>query len=292
MSASDFDQDPALAALIAAELPLDDRAGPAPRITRDRAAALVEQALASMPAAPALPAEGKLAGSVAGGRAWMRVAAMAAAAVLMLTGGAALARYAYEQLFAKEAPVKEQTAVPPVQIPKQVAVQAPVPVLPPAAEAVPVSDSVSDSVSRSESGSDSVSGSRKEREVLAPDDLLQKANRLRSLGQFAEAAATYSQVYERDARSLSAYVAQVAAASIELEHLAHPARAKKLFERALRAHPGAALDLEARQGLALSLRDLGDAEGEAAALQALIERHPKSPAAKRAALRLGELGAE
>ena len=286
MSASDFDRDPALAARLVAELPLDDRAGPAPRIARDRAAAMVDQALASMPAAAELPAEGKLAGGIAGGRGWMRTLSMAAAALLMLTGGAALARYAYQQLFADEQPGQKQTAVPAVQ--KPLAVQAPVPAVQPAAEVEPSADPavVADSESEPEAGP----ARMKDREVLAPDDLLQKANRLRSVGEFAEAAATYSQVYERDSRSLSAYVAQVAAASIELEHLAHPARAKKLFERALRAHPGGALDLEARQGLALSLRDLGDTGGEAAVLRALIERHPKSPAAKRAVLRLAELG--
>jgi tetratricopeptide (TPR) repeat protein len=130
---------------------------------------------------------------------------------------------------------------------------------------------------------------KKAREVLAPDDLLQKANRLRSTGDFAEAAATYSQVYERDPRSLSAYVAEVAAGSIELEHLEHPQKARKLFERALRTYPDGALDLEARQGLALSLHDLGDPSAEASALRSLVERHPKSPAAKRASVRLSEL---
>jgi tetratricopeptide (TPR) repeat protein len=283
MSTSDWEQDPALVA----SLTLDDRGGPAPRIKRDRAAAMVEQALASMPLAalPATPPQ-----TAGGVRAWLRGLAVAAGALLMLTGGVALARYAYQELFADppvQAPERgpQQTAVPAVQ--KTPAT----PVLAPAAAPESAADSMTDSESATDSEPERTSRAGKPAEVLAPDDLLQKANRLRSQGAFAEAAATYSQVYERDARSLPAYVAQVAAASIELEHLAHPARAKKLFERALRAHPAGALDLEARQGLALSLRDLGDGSGEATALRSLIDRHPKSPAAKRAALRLRELGA-
>jgi tetratricopeptide (TPR) repeat protein len=286
MSTNDL-EDPALFASLA----LDERAGPAPRISRERAAAMVENALATMPLAAATPVP------VARGQGLLRSLAIAAGALLMLTGGVALARFAYEQLIAKHEAVKQPTAVP--AEPK-----APAPAAKPAAEAiatptaVPVSgsdsESGSDSDSDSESGSDSVSGSdrpavRKAHDALAPDDLLQKANRLRSTGEFAEAAATYSQVYERDPHSLSAYVAEVAAASIELEHLAHPARARKLFERALRSYPAGALDLEARQGLSLSLRDLGEAGAEGDALRSLIEHHPKSPAAKRAELRLHEL---
>lgn len=277
MNSSDLEQDPVLAE----RLRLDDRAGPAPRISRDRAAAMIEQALASMPAAPVtdeVPARR--------GRALWQTVAIAAGVLLMLTGGAALARYAYQRWVASDTAAKVQapTAVPSAPVvPKQTVVPQP-----PAEAVVPAAEPVSGTETVSGSGAGAV---RREREPIAPEDLLQKANRQRSVGEFADAAATYSQVYEREPRSLSAYVAEVAAASIELEHLAHPARARKLFERALRSHPDGALDLEARQGLALSLRDLGDARAETAALQALIERHPKSPAAKRAALRLRELGA-
>src|SRR5689334_22634526 len=107
MNMNDLD-DPALAASLA----LDERAGPAPRISRERAAAMVEQALANMPlAAPAPPAART-------GHGLLRSLAIAAGALLMLTGGVALARYAYEQLIAKHAePVKQSTAVPAEQKP-------------------------------------------------------------------------------------------------------------------------------------------------------------------------------
>jgi tetratricopeptide (TPR) repeat protein len=85
-------------------------------------------------------------------------------------------------------------------------------------------------------------------------------------------------------------VSQVAAASIELEHLGNAGKARRLFERALREHPEGALDLEARQGLATALRDLGQEKAEIAVLRQLIEIHAGSPAARRATERLHELG--
>jgi TolA-binding protein len=124
----------------------------------------------------------------------------------------------------------------------------------------------------------------------APEDLLQKANHQRSVAQFREAAATYAQVYERFPRTQSAYAARVAGAAIELEHLSNPTRARHLFEQALRDEPHGALDLEARQGLCVALRDLEDRAAEARALHALINAHPDSPAARRAQVRLRELG--
>jgi TolA-binding protein len=97
-------------------------------------------------------------------------------------------------------------------------------------------------------------------------------------------------VYERFPKSLSAYVAYVAGAAIELEHLSNPTRARKLFEQALHDRPQGALDLEARQGLSLTLRDLEDRPAERRVLNALIAAHPDSPAARRAQVRLREIG--
>jgi hypothetical protein len=77
-----------------------------------------------------------------------------------------------------------------------------------------------------------------------------------------------------------------------LEHLSNPLKARKLFELALQERPKGALDLEARQGLSVALRDLEDRSGERDALRALVSRHPGSPAARRAQVRLMELGGE
>jgi tetratricopeptide (TPR) repeat protein len=126
----------------------------------------------------------------------------------------------------------------------------------------------------------------------APEDLLQKANQLRAAGRFRDAAQTYSLVYDRFPKSQAAYVARVAAASLELEHLSNPIKARKLFESALQERPRGALDLEARQGLSVALRDLEDRSGEREVLRALVKGHPGSPAARRAQVRLMELGGE
>ena len=111
-------------------------------------------------------------------------------------------------------------------------------------------------------------------------------------GRFREAAQTYSLVYDRFPKTQAAYVSRVAAASLELEHLSNPLKARKLFESALQERPKGALDLEARQGLSTALRDLEDRSGERDALRALVSRHPGSPAARRAQVRLMELGGE
>ncbi|HTU59180.1 MAG TPA: hypothetical protein VMF89_12115, partial [Polyangiales bacterium] len=126
----------------------------------------------------------------------------------------------------------------------------------------------------------------------APEDLLQKANQLRAAGRFRDAAQTYSLVYDRFPKSQAAYVARVAAGSLELEHLSNPLKARKLFELALQDRPKGALDLEARQGLSVALRDLEDRSGERDVLRALVKGHPGSPAARRAQVRLMELGGE
>jgi tetratricopeptide (TPR) repeat protein len=130
------------------------------------------------------------------------------------------------------------------------------------------------------------------RDANAPEDLLQKANQSRAAGRFRDAAQTYSLVYDRFPRSQAAYVARVAAAALELEHLSNPLKARKLFELALQERPKGALDLEARQGLSVALRDLEDRAGEREALRSLVTRHPGSPAARRAQVRLMELGGE
>jgi tetratricopeptide (TPR) repeat protein len=267
---TDLDGDPELASFFA----LDDRPGPAARISRDRALAMVETALAELP--PPIAAPSKVAGV---GRTWL----VAAGVVFGIAGGAAAARWYFVQHAdtaepAPAAPSHVQMTAPPVKTPDPV---------PEPAAAAPLQIEI---VEPAEPAEPAVA-ERIEHVRTAPEDLLQKANKLRTLGRFREAAQTYSAVSDRYPKTLSSYVSQVAAASIELEHLNNPSRARRLFERALREHPEGALDLEARQGLATALRDLGQEKPEIEALHTLIDVHPGSPAAKRAALRLAELGA-
>ena len=285
MSKANHDDD-----LLIAGMRLDDRAGPARRISREQAQTMIDDALdtwqGELPVAPRR-------------RSLLPALAMAATVLLALIGGASAARWYFgkaEREPQVEAPRvaqasakhgKDTTALPEITV-----------------EGALPEPELGDVLARGPARFDQPSPRHSEtvlaraalhdkaaaaHEKVEPDDLLQRANRLRAEGRFQSAADTYAQVYERYPRSLSAYAAQVAAASIELEHLGKPDHARKLFESALRSHPKGALDLEARQGLSLSLRDLGRDRDEASSLRALMRDHSESPAARRAEARLKEL---
>jgi tetratricopeptide (TPR) repeat protein len=257
------------------QLTLDDRSGPAQRISRDRAAEMVAAALVEFDAvAPRSAAKRGVRGWSAG--TW----AAAAGALLVFAGGAAAARY-YWHVGEPPAPVVAP-AKPPAPAPAKPVQVEPTPAL--AEPADPQNENASEPVPPSKPRARTAISER------ALEDLLQRANHQRAAGNFREAAATYAQVYERSPKTQAAYVARVAGAAIELEHLSNPLRARKLFEQALRDEPRAALDLEARQGLTVALRDLEDRPAEIKALHALVQTHPDSPAARRAQVRLRELG--
>jgi tetratricopeptide (TPR) repeat protein len=219
--------------------------------------------------------------------------AIAAGALLALAGSAAAARYYFD--FGVTQPVA-RPAVP----------QAPVPA--PHAPAQPTAardgDSDGDETARAEpsaeasaplepSGTNALAAKpRGSARTTVAEDLLQRANQQRAAGEFRLAADSYALVYERFPKTLSGYVARVAGASLELEHLSNAGRARKLFEQALRDQPGGALDLEARQGLSMALHDLGDRAAERRALEALVATHKSSPAARRAEARIRELAGE
>jgi tetratricopeptide (TPR) repeat protein len=251
--------------LLLERLRLDDRAGPARRISKDQAAALVGAALSTWESERMVPDR-------RGASLWQAVAA-AAGLLLAVAGGASAAHWFYGR-----APQPAPARVEHTRVAR------------PRAE-LPATTAAAEPEVESELETPEPRAHRAARPVehSEPDDLLQRANRLRAEGRFQAAAETYAHVYERYPRSLSAYAAQVAAASLELEHLGKPLRAQKLFESALRAQPHGALELEARQGLSLSLRDLGKHKEEARALRALIASHGASPAARRAEARLKEL---
>jgi tetratricopeptide (TPR) repeat protein len=250
--------------LLLERMRLDERAGPARRISKDQAQSLIEDALSTWEGERMVPDR-------RGVSLWQTLS-IAAGLLLAVVGGASAARWWYGQ--APEPPSAQveraRTSKRPRTLLPAVSVQA---------EAAPEVEAPEPRAARAS----------RPLERSEPDDLLQKANHLRAEGRFQAAAETYAQVYDRYPRSLSAYAAQVAAASLELEHLGRPLRAQKLFESALHAYPAGALDLEARQGLALSLRDLGKQQEEVRALHALIAGHASSPAARRAEARLKEL---
>jgi tetratricopeptide (TPR) repeat protein len=258
---------------------LDEQSGPAVRLSPERAEAMLAAALIEFDriadgSAPSAPKPRPRLWS-----AW----AMTGGALLAVAGSVAAARHYFHfggsepQPSAVSAPAQPTAAEP-----------APAALPPTASDAVAEEPAAvveePELAAKPERSGRAVRG--------APEDLLQKANQLRASGQFRDAAQTYSLVYDRFPRSLAAYVARVAGAAIELEHLSNPTGARKLFEQALRDRPQGALDLEARQGLCVTLRDLEDRPAERRALSSLVAAHPDSPAARRAQVRLREIGAE
>jgi hypothetical protein len=273
-------------------LPLDSHAGPAARLPRERLAAMVETALLEFDRTTPQPTDASPAPKLSP-RSGSRTMTIAAGTALAIIGGAAAAHYLFSMETAKPATPKSAVEAPasPGQ-PPMAATPSSV-LTSPAAPTDAVSDepATHDRDDLSADGPQS-RGRRTATRAGAPDDLLQKANQQRAGGDFRAAAQTYSLVYERFPRTQSAYVARVAAGALELEHLSNPTKARKLFEQALTEQPRGALDLEARQGLSTALRDLEDRSGERQALRTLITRHPGSPAARRAQVRLLELGGE
>jgi tetratricopeptide (TPR) repeat protein len=269
-------------------LVLDSRPGPAARISSARANALVQAAMSEAYArgiTDEVMEEQRARRASVWHAPWLRAVAIAAAGLLMLVGGAAAAKLVIETIW--DAPPNEPAPVePPAQKQARKAFS-PVPV--PEDIALPIEPEAFE-VEPAQRAPLKPSARREDVEKIT-EDLLQAANRARAAGKFRDAADTYAEVYEQHPSSLSAYVAEVAAGSLELEHLDRPDRAVRLFRKALRTRPGGALDLEARQGLSIALRDLGREREEVAALKALVSAHPNRPAALRAHTRLIELGA-
>ncbi|MBX3245959.1 MAG: hypothetical protein KF901_02115 [Myxococcales bacterium] len=127
-------------------------------------------------------------------------------------------------------------------------------------------------------------------EADSADDLLRRANALRSQRRWAEAERAYVEVTSAHSSTHAAYVARVAAAALRLEHLGDPAGAARLYRAAI-AH-GGGLDAEARHGLARAYARLGRRAEEADTLRGLLHRHPSSPFASAARSRLAALEVE
>jgi tetratricopeptide (TPR) repeat protein len=263
------------AADLAASFPLDGRPGPAPRLTAERSQAMVERAIETWQREPTRPPS-RIPGRAAG---------VAAAAVFV--SAAAAAGFWVTRAEAPDAPDDGRTETrevariaPPVAAKgtAEGAAEEPVIDLEPEAPAEPEPPPI-----------------HSRREGTAPrtaEDWMQRASRLRGEGKWHEAEKTYRRVVSEHPGTASAYVARVAAASLRLDRLGDAAGARRLFEEALGARPGGALDIEVRQGIADASRRLGDAGRERAALQALVAAHPHTRAAEDARRRLDSLGAK
>ncbi|MFT3923900.1 MAG: tetratricopeptide repeat protein [Myxococcales bacterium] len=278
MTHSDPERD--LDAELELRLRLDTQAGPAQRISKDRARELVLAAMASAATASSVPESGAVESSrpKTSGRSQGRTRmAMAAAALLAaFVSGASASLW----MWGRERPRVDPVA--PTAEPVSRVRKAPVPNQPPPepAQAEPVDDEPSDVPEKP---------TRTRRPEAMPEDLLERANSLRAEGAFPAARDAYSQVVRRYPSSLSAYAAQVAAGSLELEHLGQPEQARRLFERALASRPSGALSLEIYQGLAASYAALGRPQDERRILTRLVESYPRAHAATRARARLQEL---
>ncbi|MET0342524.1 MAG: hypothetical protein ABW252_16080 [Polyangiales bacterium] len=119
-----------------------------------------------------------------------------------------------------------------------------------------------------------------------PEDWLIEGNRLRANKAWQRADDAYTRALRAAPHSQTAYVAQVASASVRLEHLHDPRGALRRYRAALRAHPGGPLNEEILFGIAEAERARGDRGAEQAALHAFLRAHPGSPLAAQARARL------
>lgn len=126
-------------------------------------------------------------------------------------------------------------------------------------------------------------------EKLAPEELLAHANALRAQRRWSAAERLYREALGTGANAEQRYVALVASASINLQHLGRPARALAGYQGALALRPRGDLSEEALFGVAQCQRALGNRDAERRALEQLIAEHPDSSWLDAARRRRAEL---
>jgi hypothetical protein len=237
--------------------PLDDRAGPARRISAAHAQRLVAAALE---ARAGERGDAPLARRLAVAAALALALASAASAAYVLGRARPAAAPAAGQMVppappAHLAPAGPEAAAAPLA---PVRAHAPVPVAAPAGH------------------------------PATAEDRLRLANQLRARGLWRAAERAYRRAAAGPGAG-DASAATVAAASLRLEHLDDAPGARALYLGVLRARPAGALAEEARWGVVEAERRLGDRQAEARALRDFIARHPGSLQRPRAEGRLAEL---
>ncbi|SEU09582.1 tetratricopeptide repeat protein [Stigmatella erecta] len=257
--------------------PLDDRSGPARRISRQKAADMVRAALDATTAQPSSTPPKPVR------RRWPR-AAWAGGSLLVTAAAAA----GIGHLVATPSPAPPSTLnapVPPAPGPPPEASR-PVPLEPAPGEAPAAARGAA------LEAAPPPEPARKEprpAKVLAPEDLLRMANAHRVAGRWKEAEALYQRVIRAHPGGMAAYVARVASGSLRLEHLGDARGALRQFQEAQRLQPQGVLSHEASHGLAEAWRALGDRAQEARALERFLAGHPDSPLEAAARKRLREL---
>jgi len=261
-------------------LELDEHAGPARRISDSGLKRMVSRALAVHEATAARPGanhEPELA-PVAARRArrarWGRVAVAAALALGAAGAVSAAVTRAFRLAPVAEIPARRAFVE---RRPAPARIAGPSPLLVPSARttaAVP-------------EGTGPVAASSPRERPSAGD--WQRANQLRAEHRWAAAAQAYGALATRGSGS-EASTAAVAAAALELEHLGRPARACRLYARALASGAAAnAVAEEARWGLVLCAREAGHRDDELRALRTFLAEHPGSVWRSEAAARLATL---
>lgn len=269
-------REPGVDALAGVMPKLDDEPGPARRLSTARASRMVADILAAA-ATPQLetPASSDAPPSTtpAPRKRWVPLLAAALVAAAVVGAGAAvittrLMTHAPAPQAAPPAPPAPPTLTPapaPAVAPIDVA---PVAVAPPAPPPRPRPVATDDAPAA---------------------DLLARANQARKDRAWRDADALYRRVAARFAGTDAAVVAQLASATLHLEHLGDARGALATYRRALTARAGGELGEEARWGIAEATRALGDRAGEAAALAAFLDAHPGSALAPAAQRRLAAL---
>ncbi|QDE89845.1 hypothetical protein BHS06_13225 [Myxococcus xanthus] len=288
---SDFREegDDALNALV---LPLDEGAGPARRISRERSARMVLTALeaGALVAQPAPRPRGK------------RPPVWLMAGTLLVAGAAAAAVWSFTRPSrASTSQVESAAFTGPLRLGTDSersgsgAVDAAPSRLDAVSDEAPPETPVVPAASIAES--EGAAEPARPRAPLAsvksaaPEDLLLKANGLRSEGRWKEAEALYLRIIRAEPSSLASYVARVASGSLRLEHLGDARGALRQFKAALRVQPGGVLDQEAQHGIAEAHRVLGNRDAERSALESFLSTHPDSPLVPSARARVQELTA-
>ncbi|PTL78242.1 tol-pal system YbgF family protein [Vitiosangium sp. GDMCC 1.1324] len=252
--------------------PLDESAGPARRISRQRASELVQGALATLETSDA-PRP----------RRWSwRKGVWVTGVCVALAGAAAAGIWPGVRRWMRE-PEAEPTRVVVVTVPAE---STPLP----AAPVAPVAPSmeVAPPVEEVPAPPEPVSRTRPA-PAAEPEDLLRLANERRAEGRWQAAEALYLRVIQSYPRTTSAYVARVASGGLRLEHLGDAKGALRQFQEALRVQPRGSLSEEARGGVVEAWRALGDGAKEARALEEFLEAHPDSLLAEQARRRLRQL---
>ena len=276
-------------------MPLDAQSGPASRISRVRAASIVDAAMNF----EAKNSQVNLKRPPPRRRLWSRVPLLAAAALILpVTVVAGAVRYVAVRRAATAALVSTRTLAPTVEAKDARTTSAPMVAAVTNPAVAPLKDEpapVVDEAPRVETTQPKLSAAAHRSPSPAEasaEDMLQQANDLRARRQWLAA----SQIYEKTRRtypdSAEAYSAMVAAGMLHLDQLGDAKGALSLFSSAVRARPRGPLSEEARWGAVQAHRALGDTPSELAALQEFVGLYPKSLLATRAHARLRELRGE